>query len=414
MFKFFESYPLTLGLMGVGMFLSVWIPHVFAGKRITVALLFALMGALIFWLPATEVVPDLFEDRAFWQRSTELVVTLSLLGAGLKIDRALKSSRWRITARLLLITMPLCIAGVGLLGWWVLGLPAASAVLLGAVLAPTDPVLAGDVQVGPPREGEEDEVRFALTSEAGFNDSLAFPFVYMAIMMAEHGASPQGWILEWLSIAVAYKLVVGVLAGVGIGWVLGKMIYSWPRDRPMAAYQGGSVALAALCATYGLTEILEGYGFLAAFVAGIVIRRVEFGHEYNERLHDFTENAEHVLMALLLMCIGGYAWTVFTNHLSWQGILVPLVFMLLIRPAAGMLGLIGLRMPLHEKGVIAYFGVRGLGSIYYVAYALGHVEFEGAATIWSVVLGAIFMSMLLHGMIASPVLARLVPKESSE
>ena len=119
------------------------------------------------------------------------------MGAGLKLDRPVSWRGWESSWRLLGIAMPLTIAGIAFLGWTILGLGIGAALLLGAVLAPTDPVLASDIQVGPPQSGKEDEVRFALTSEAGLNDGAAFPFVYLAIAIAlskrpESRSSPTG------------------------------------------------------------------------------------------------------------------------------------------------------------------------------------------------------------------------------
>ena len=122
------------------------------------------------------------------------------MGAGLKIDRRVGWRSWGLTWRLLAIAMPLTILLLSLLSHWLLGLGAAAAILLAASLAPTDPVLASDVQVGPPKSGEEDETRFALTSEAGLNDGLAFPFVMCALALAETGRSGEPWFLQWLSV----------------------------------------------------------------------------------------------------------------------------------------------------------------------------------------------------------------------
>jgi NhaP-type Na+/H+ or K+/H+ antiporter len=127
---------------------------------------------------------------AFWGAASDIIglsptlyVAAALMGAGLKLDRAFSWRKWGVTWRLLAVTMPLSIAAITLIGGLGLGLSWVAALLLGASLAPTDPVLAADVQVGPPKSGEEDEVRFGLTSEAGLNDGLAFPFVNLAIAL---------------------------------------------------------------------------------------------------------------------------------------------------------------------------------------------------------------------------------------
>ena len=165
--------------------------------------------------------------------------------------------------------MPLTIAAVAFAGWAIGGLTIAGAVLLAAVLAPTDPVLAGDLQVGRPLEGGEHPVRFALTTEAGLNDGLAFPFVLLGLVIAAEGFAPGSWGLEWLARDVVYRIVVGALSGAGIGWLLGKITFNIPRENELARTESGVVAFAGVLVGYGVTELLEGYGFVAAFMTGL-------------------------------------------------------------------------------------------------------------------------------------------------
>lgn len=217
--------------------------------------------------------------------------------------------------------MPLTIAGTALLGWWWLGLAPASAVLLGSALAPTDPVLASDVQVGEPggHENGEDEVRFALTSEAGLNDALAFPFVYAAIAMATAGNNPARWIGHWFSVDVVYKLAVGVIVGIVIGRLLGWLFFR-PRSSTfhLASHAEGFIALAATFLAYGLGEVAGGYGFLAVFVCALSIRASERSHEYHQVLHDFVEQIERLLTVVLLVLFGGALVGGLLTSLTWQ------------------------------------------------------------------------------------------------
>src|SRR5215203_5476753 len=172
------------------------------------------LGMLVFALPLGLPAPDPVAHPAVTEHLTEFGVIVALMGAGLKLDRRVGLRRWSSTWRLLAITMPLSIAAVALLGWWFAGLVPAAAVLVAAALAPTDPVLASDVQVGEPTDDEdsEDEVRFALTSEAGLNDGLAFPFTYLAIAMVTAGSTSTGvWLGRWFAVDVLYKLAVGLL-----------------------------------------------------------------------------------------------------------------------------------------------------------------------------------------------------------
>ena len=165
--------------------------------------------------------------------------------------------------------MPLTIALLAVLGHALLGLGAAAAMLLGASLAPTDPVLASDVQVGPPGEGLEDEVRFTLTSEAGLNDGLAFPFVNLAIALALAGQTGEPWLVKWLTVDVLWKLAAGLVAGWIVGRVLGWLTFRLPNRAKLSRTGDGFVALGITCLAYGLTEMVHGYGFLAVFVAAL-------------------------------------------------------------------------------------------------------------------------------------------------
>jgi NhaP-type Na+/H+ or K+/H+ antiporter len=306
--------------------------------------------------------------------------------------------------------MPLTIAGTALLGWWWAGLVPAAAMLLGSALAPTDPVLAADVQVGEPTEDEdsEDEVRFALTSEAGLNDALAFPFVYAAIYLATKGTDPTRWLAHWLTVDVAYKLVVGAVLGIGTGWLLGRLFFRAPSESVrLAKHSEGFVALAATFVAYGVTELAGGYGFLAVFVCGVFIRNSERTHEYHQVLHDFAEQIERLLTVLLLLLFGGAVVGGLLGPLTWPAALVGMMLLLVIRPASAWLSLRGAPGSPAEHAVIAFFGIRGIGSLYYLAYATAQAHVPAADLVWAVTGFVVIVSVVVHGIAATPVMQRL-------
>ena len=264
---------------------------------------------------------------------------VALMGAGLKLDRPVSWRGWESTWRLIGIAMPLTIAAIALLGWAFLGLGIAAALLLGAALAPTDPVLASDVQVGPPQSGKEDEVRFALTSEAGVNDGAAFPFVYLAIAIALSQASGEPFFVDWFLFDVIWKIA----AGVGIGWVGGKVMgyltFRLPNRAGLSQPKDGLVALGITCLAYGSTEMLHGYGFLAVFIAAVAFRSVERRHQYHKNLHDFTEQIERLLMMVLLVCFGAaIAEGSIFGALSWRVVAAAALVLVVIRPLCAWLG----------------------------------------------------------------------------
>jgi NhaP-type Na+/H+ or K+/H+ antiporter len=329
------------------------------------------------------------------------------MGAGLKLDRPVGWRSWAITWRLLGISMPLTIAAIAALGWGFLGLSLASAILLGAALAPTDPVLASDVQVGPPNTEEEDDVRFALTSEAGLNDGLAFPFVHLAIAFAVYQAGGDASLQDWFLTSVIWKLAAAVVVGWLTGRLLGYIAFRLPHAARLAGTGDGLAAIGITCMCYGLTEIAHGYGFLAVFVAAVTLRAAERRHHFHEQLHAFTEQVERLLMMLVLVCFGAAIadGSIFVA-LSWEVVLVGLIILFVVRPLFGIVGLAGTRIRRGEKWVISFFGIRGLGSFYYVAYALGAATFQ-AEILWTVVCFVVLVSIVMHGVVVTPTMHAL-------
>ena len=398
-----SSYIVALVCVGLLILLVAWLPMVLKELPLSLPIVCVLFGFGLFQIPALEF-PDPLEYPEATERLSEFIVIVALMGAGLKLDRPLGWRSWIITWRLLGITMPLSIAAIALIGWGMLGLSAPEAVLLGAVLAPTDPVLASDVQVGPPKSGEEDEVRFSLTSEAGLNDGLAFPFVNLAIALAVAGSVPGDWTLEWLGVDVVWKLA----AGVGMGWLVGKALgvltFRLPNRAKLARTGDGFVSLGITLIAYGVTELVHGYGFLAVFIAALALRYEERTHEYHEKLHDFIEQTERLLMMALLVLFGGALARGLLEPLTWTAALAGVVILFAVRPVAGFIGLAGTPMPRHEQAVIGFFGIRGLGSFYYLAYALNEAQFGRPDVLWAVVGFIVLVSIIVHGTTVTPVM----------
>jgi len=368
------------------------------------------IGAAVFASPLSGYVPRPEITLKVVERLTELVILISLMGAALKIDRKIGWRSWMMTWRLLAIAMPVTIFALAWLGYTMLGLGAATALVLGAALAPTDPVLASDVQVGPPKSGEEDDTRFALTSEAGLNDGLAFPFIMCAVAMAEAGRTGEPWLLRWIGIEVVWRLALGVGVGVLLGYALGWLVFRMPNRAKLSRTGDGFVALGITVTVYGIAEALHGYGFVSVFVAGLALRAAERNHKYHQTLHDFSEQLERLLMMLLLVGFGGAISSGgLLNALSWSSIGYAVLAMFLVRPLAGWLCLAGMACPPIERAVISFFGIRGLGSIYYLAYALPKEKFEKVDVIWSTAALIILISIVLHGVTVTPVM-RLIDR----
>ncbi|PRY27622.1 sodium/proton antiporter (CPA1 family) [Pseudosporangium ferrugineum] len=401
---------LLFAIFGVGALLAGILPRVLERRPLSMPIVFLGLGAALFALPLGLPEADPLAHPALTEHLTEICVIVALMGAGLKIDRPLDRRRWSSTWRLLGIAMPVTIAAVALLGWWWAGLVPAAALLLGGALAPTDPVLASDVQVGEPTDEEdsEDEVRFALTSEAGLNDGLAFPFVYAAIAMATAAVTHESWLGEWALKDVLYKIVVGAVGGLLIGRLLGRLFFRARNKKlRLAHHSEGFLALAATFLAYGLVEVAGGYGFLAVFVAARGIRSAQRSHEYHQVLHDFAEQIERLLTVLLLLLLGGAAVGGLLSALTWEAALIGLALVFVIRPVAAFLSLRGAPGHPAEHWVIACFGIRGIGTFYYLAYAMGHATFPGVDVVWATAAFVVLVSVVLHGVAVTPVMRLL-------
>lgn len=403
----FSSTHMMLAALGLAIILSHWLPRFISWREPSASALLLLTGFAAFsFLPGMPPALDPLAAPRVWEVAAEFCVIIGLFGTGLRIDQLGGKRLWKPTIRLLAVAMPLTIAALALVGWQAAGLTLAGALLLGAVLAPTDPVLAGDVQVGRPSEGGEHPVRFTLTTEAGLNDGLAFPFVHLGILIATTGALSAGLIGEWVLHDVIYRIAVGAGAGVLIGWLLGRILFVWPRNNPLAATEAGVVAFAGVIFAYGVTELIEGYGFIAVFVSGMVLRRQESEHEFHTRLHDFSESLEHTLTALILVALGA-ALPGLWPYLGWPEAIIALSLVLVIRPAAAWVSLAGLGIAARSRAVMAFYGVRGIGSVYYLAYAAHHVELVNEGSLWAIIAATIALSTIVHGLTAALAVERV-------
>ncbi|HEU5158147.1 MAG TPA: cation:proton antiporter [Streptosporangiaceae bacterium] len=402
---------LVFVIAGAGALLTAALPSLIDRLPISLPMLFLLGGVVLYLPPLDLPAPDPVAHRLQVEHLTELCVITSLMGAGLALNRPFGRRAWSSTGRLLIVVLPvttLLVAGTayGLLGW-----PASAALLVGAALAPTDPVLASDVRVGEPTDAEhdDDEVRFGLTSEAGLNDGLAFPVVYAAIAMAAGGAGwPGNWLGEWLTIDVLYKGVTGLVAGLLAGWLLGRLFFAEQPSLRLAERNEGFAAIAATLLAYGVAEAAGGYGFISVFVTACAIRAAERSHGYHGVLHGFIEQIERLLTAWLLLLVGGYVATGGLGALTWQGATVGLSLLLVWRPLIGWLALQGSPAGPRERRAIAFFGVRGIASLFYLAYALGQADFGvDPRSLWAVVTFTVLASVCLHGLTSTPVLSWL-------
>lgn len=366
----------------------------------------ALAAVALGLLDVTPLDPE--RDAPVLERLAELALVVAVFSAGLTIERHVSRRSWASVAVLLGVVMPLTIALIAVFGMVAMGLSFGAALLLGAVLAPTDPVLAGDVGlsgVGGERYGEP---RLSLHVEAGFNDGLASPFVVLGLFAAGRGGSD--WLGEWvladLLFAAGGAVVLGVAAGAGAAWLTTRA-----RDRGLLAHHlDGFVAIAFVLVVYGATEAVGAYGLLAVFTAGFGFRRYEFDHEINAGVHDGAETSGTALELLVLLLLGSMLTTSGLGAPGWAGWLLAPLIVFAIRPAL-VLATIGRgAMPLRARVFLGFFGVRGVAALFYAAVVVeaGVLSAGEQRTVVWTTIAVVLTSIVVHGLSATPLTRRLV------
>jgi NhaP-type Na+/H+ or K+/H+ antiporter len=388
-----------------------------------------LIGPLAFNLTSFDPIAE----SAIIERITEVAVIVSLFSAGLKLRVPLRDSLWRLPVTLASWSMMLTVGLIALVGVVVLGLPLGAAILLGAVLAPTDPVLASDVQVTGPRD--QDRLRFSLTGEASFNDGTAFPFVMLGLgLLGLHDIGELGW--RWLAIDVLWAIPGGLLVGALLGTATGRVILYLRREHKEAVGLDDFLALGLIALSYGTALLLHTYGFLAVFAAGLALRKIEESTTREEHAPDevvaaaaaegrheemathpetapaymtqtvlgFTEQLERIGEVAVMLLVGiMISVTGIPSVALW---FVPLL-LLIIRPVAAGLSMVRSTTTPVQRAFIAWFGIRGIGSIYYLMYAIEHgLTGSSARLLTSLTLAVIAASVIVHGVSVTPLMRR--------
>ncbi|BAU04119.1 cation:proton antiporter [Fischerella sp. NIES-3754] len=343
------------------------------------------------------------------ERITEFVVIISVFSCGLKIVRPIGWKSWNLTTRLIALLMPISIFGLAVVGKLLLGMNWGEAILLGAILAPTDPVLASEVQLTDTHD--QDELRFGLTSEGGLNDALAFPFVYFGLY-ALKDSNWNNWLKSWISIDLFWAIAAGIMMGFVVAkavvWIDKKVQKRRRPDELMEDF----IAISTILLTYSLTEIVNGYGFLAVFVAGLVVQRSYKNSEKTLAQLEFIERLEKLLEVGTILLLGSILLFQPILNYATQSLLVIVLLSLIIRPLGVWLSTIGQSSSskhrfLHpgSRWLIGWFGIRGVGSLYYLAYAFGKgLEGEVAEKISWITYTTIVVSVIVHGVSATPLM----------
>ncbi len=409
-----EPRILLFIIFGAAIGAVYWLENRLKGTFLSVPIIYVAIGWLLFSLPLDLgwLTPAFnVEETIAIEYLSEFIVIVSLVSLGLSIDRRVSWRGWKQVLPLLLVTMPLSIAGTAWLGSWVMGLPLASALLLGACLSPTDPVLARAVQVGPPGQSGRDDVRFNLSAEAGFNDSLAFPFVYLAIALT---TMEGNWFGKWLALDVVWKILAGVAIGILVGRTGAWIAFRKSKEKKETKAEHGIdhgveglLIISSLLLAYGLGEIANGYGFLSVFVAAVTARQCESESDLHKRTHSFVDQIERIILVIILIGFGCLLASGVLASLTWPAVGMSAAFLLIIRPLSGMLAMIGSGLPYPGKLAVAFLGIRGIGSFYYLAYGQHHAQFSHLPELWSAVSFTVLLSIVIHGITASKFLGAL-------
>ncbi len=419
----------VVGLLFVGMALA---RSVLQRLPLSTAMLYLAVGAALGPYGAGLLDVDVYEQAEVWERVTEVAVLVSLFAAGLKLRVSLSDGRWALPVRLATVSMMVTVGLVALVGVGAMGLSWGSAVLLGAILAPTDPVLASDVQVTHPTD--RDRLRFGLTGEAGMNDGMAFPFVMLGLgLLGLHDLGAGGW--RWVAVDVVWAVAAGVGTGALLGTLVGRLVLYLRKTHREAVGLDDFLALGLIALAYGAALLVKGYGFLAVFAAGLALRRIErrstAGDEPPEDVQvaadsaeaeklatdpekapaymaqatlGFTEQLERIGELAVVLLLGGMiSWSLLPSTALW---FIPLLF-LVIRPVAVYLGLLGSRTTSAQRRLIAWFGIRGIGSVYYLTFAMQHGLSEALGRpLAALVLATVAVSVVVHGISVTPLMNR--------
>lgn len=401
-----NNYIIVIVVLGVGCLGMAWMPALTKRAYISYSIIYVLFGFALYSLIGGLPEADPMHEENITMRLTEMVVIVSLMGTGLKMNEPFSFKKWAVPLKLVSITMLLSIALTTVLGYVWLGLTLPSALLIGAALAPTDPVLASDVQLGSPRDKSNSDVRFSLTAEGGLNDGMAFPFTWLAIALATNAFTPD-LMKSWFIKDLLFKIVLGITSGFLLGKGLSYLIYKLPGKAKLTTFGDGFVALSATLLVYGITELIHGYGFIAVFIAAITLRDAERNNEYHLKLHEFTDQIERICVAIVLILFGGSIASGILSPLTWELIVFAVVAILFIRPLCAYFSLFGTGLDKREKAVVSFFGIKGVGSLFYLSFALNEASFDDTPELWALVSVIILFSILIHGLTATKAIQKI-------
>jgi NhaP-type Na+/H+ or K+/H+ antiporter len=377
------------------------------------------------------LTPHPLQHAQLLERAAEVAVLISLFAVGLKLGMPLSDKRWHLPLRLASASMIVTICCVTLLGVTVLSLPLGAAILLGAITAPTDPVLASDVQVV--EASDRDRLRFSLSAEGGLNDGAAFPFVMLGLgVLGLHDLGPAGW--RWLGVDVVWAILGGLAIGASLGLLIGRLVLYLRTRHRLSVGLDEFLALGLIALAYGVALLCHAYGFLAVLAAGVALQRTHremrargaaekppqstitsaddaetiatdtrFAGAYlMQEVRDFNDQLERIAEVAVVLVVGAMLAYV---RVDWLTVVFVLLVLLVIRPLSVSLGLLGASVSRDQRWLMGWFGIRGIGSIYYLMHAINHgLHPEIAWPLVHLTLALVATSVVLHGISVTPLM----------
>jgi NhaP-type Na+/H+ or K+/H+ antiporter len=375
---------------------------------VSLAIIYLLVGFLLG--PAAFGALELHPMRhlVLLESISEIALLIALFTVGIKIRVPIGDWRWSVPLRLATVSMVVTIGGVAVIAALLLGFEWGIALLLGAALAPTDPVLASDVQLRSPQD--RDNLRFALTGEGGLNDGTAFPFVLLGLgVIGLHELGPFG--LRWIAVDVIW----GAVGGLGIGFIVGDGIargVRWLRRMRRDSFiLDEFLLLGVIALAYGAAVAAHSLGFLAVFAAGLALRRADDMHAdargadkspLTPSMLSVNEQLERIVEVAIVLLVGAM---ISTGYWSAAGIVIAVLLFVVIRPLSVAIGTQRSGAATESRRLIAWFGIRGIGSVYYAVFVASHeIPYGDAIELLSCVFTVIATSILVHGISATPLM----------
>ena len=422
------SFAIWILIVGALLIAVALFPTVLKRLPISASMLYLAVGVALGPIGWGLVNPDPFTSSVLLERATEVALLISLFAAGMKLSLPLSDKRWQLPLRLAFLSMVLTVTLIALVGVLILGLSIGAAVLLGAILAPTDPVLASDVQVE--NALDRDQVRFGLTGEGALNDGTAFPFVMLGLgLLGLHDLGTFGW--RWIAVDLIWAGAGGLIIGALLGTGIGKLVVYLRIQHKEAVGLDEFLVLGLIGLSYGAAVLSHAYGFLSVFAAGLALQRVRgesdqllqhamhtpgtkdgqlqlatdpehAGSYMRQGVRGFNEQLERIAEVAIVLVVG--AMLSFTRFSSESIFFIAIVF-LLVRPVSVWLGLLGTFTPTDQRLLVSWFGIRGIGSIYYLMFTMNHgLPHDLAGYLMATTLAAVVASIVVHGVSVTPLM----------